>query len=71
MRVLLDEMLPIGVRDLLPGHVVETATYAGMAGIPNGELIRRAVAEGFQVIVTLDLGIPYQHDWPGTTSRSS
>ncbi len=39
MKVLLDEMLPIGVRELLPGHNVFTAAHAGLAGIPNGEMI--------------------------------
>lgn len=28
MKVLLGEMLPIGVRELLPGHDVSTAAYA-------------------------------------------
>ncbi len=62
MKVLLDEMLPIGVRDLLPELDVSTAAYAGLAGIPNGELIRRAIAAGFQVILTLDRGIPHQQN---------
>jgi hypothetical protein len=39
VKVLLDEMLPIGARELLPGHDVSTAAYAGLAGVPNGELI--------------------------------
>lgn len=59
MKVLLDEMLPIGVRELLPGHVVSTAAYAGL---PNGELIDRAVAAGFDVIMSLDRGIPHQQN---------
>lgn len=50
MKVLLDEMLPIGVRELLSRHDVSTAAYAGLAGLPNGELISRAVAAGFDVI---------------------
>ena len=62
MKVLLDEMLPIGVRELLPGHEVSTAGYAGLAGLPNGELIRRAVEASFDVIVTLDRGIPQQQN---------
>ena len=62
MKVLLDEMLPIGVRELLPGHDVSTAAYADLAGLPNGELIDRAVAAGFNVVVSLDRGIPHQQD---------
>lgn len=62
MRVLLDEMLPIGLRDLLPGHEVVTAAHAGLTGLSNGELIARAVALGFQVLVTLDVGIQHQQN---------
>ena len=62
MKVLLDEMLPIGVREFLPSHEVYSAAYAGLAGISNGEMIRRAIDAGFDVIVTLDRGIPHQQN---------
>ncbi len=62
MRVLLDEMLPIGLRALLPDHDVATAAYVGLAGVSNGEMLRRAASEGFDVIITLDRGIPHQQD---------
>jgi hypothetical protein len=62
VKVLLDEMLPIDVREFLPGHDVYTAGYAGLAGIPNGTMIRRAIDAGFAVIVSLDRGIPHQQD---------
>jgi len=62
VKVILDEMLPIGLRELLPAHDVVTAAYAGLAGIPNGELISRAIAAGFGAIVTLDLGILHQQN---------
>lgn len=62
MKVLLDEMLPVGVRELLPDHEVVTASYAQLSGIPNGEMIDGAVAAAFDVIVTLDVGIPFQQN---------
>ena len=62
MKVLLDEMLPNGVRQLLPDHQVMTAAYVGLAGVSNGEMISRAVSEGFDVIVSLDRGIPHQQN---------
>ncbi len=46
MRVLLDEMLPIGVAEILPEQDVSTAAYAELAGISNGEMIKRAIAAG-------------------------
>lgn len=61
-NVLLDEMLPIGVAQLLPGHDVQTAVYAGLAGISNGHLIAGAVEKGVDVLVTLDRGIPEQQN---------
>ena len=35
-----------------------------LAGLPNGELNGRAVAAGFDVIVSLDRGIPQQQNLP-------
>jgi hypothetical protein len=62
VKVLLDEMLPIGVRQFLPDHQVVTAAYAGLAGVSNGEMISRAIDTGFDVIVSLDRGIPHQQN---------
>jgi hypothetical protein len=62
VKVLLDEMLPIGVRDLLPEHEVVTASYAGLSGISNGAMIDGAVTADFEVIVTLDRGIPHHQN---------
>ena len=62
MRVLLDEMLPAGLADLLPDHEVATVKEAGFAGLDNGELIRRAIASGYEVLVTADRGLPAQQN---------
>ena len=62
MRVLLDELLPIGLRDLLPGHDVVTASFAGLAGVSNGGMIRGAVAGGFNAILSLGRGIANQQN---------
>ena len=62
MRVLLDEMLPAGVAGLLPEHDVTTVQQAGFKGLTNGELIRRAVESGFDVLVTSDRNLPAQQN---------
>jgi hypothetical protein len=62
VRVLLDEMLPVGVAELLPGHAVITAKAAGYAGLSNGELIRRATIAGFDVRITADRNLPAQQN---------
>lgn len=59
LRVLLDECLPHELRHHLSEFAVETATFAGFAGLSNGELLK-AASERFDVMVTIDAGLPYQ-----------
>lgn len=54
MRVLLDENLPHSLRLHLGSHEVETAAYAGFAGLSNGRLLDAAEEAGFDVLVTGD-----------------
>jgi len=54
MRILLDENLDWRLRRDLPGHETESVPLIGWAGIQNGELLRKAVEEGFEVLVTMD-----------------
>lgn len=62
MRVLLDENMPRGLRELFDGGVeVVTVGYRGWRGTKNGELLRKARAE-FEAFVTTDRGIPHQQN---------
>lgn len=61
MNVLLDENLPQDVRHLLSGHDVATVGYLGWKGVDNGELLRRAAAAGFDVVLTKDAAIENEH----------
>ena len=54
MRILLDENLDWRLRRDLPGHETESVPLIGWAGIQNGVLLRKAVEEGFEVLVTMD-----------------
>ena len=65
MRVLLDENVPHGVRLLLPQHEVFTVAYLNWAGIKNGELLRAAEENGFDVLITSNHSIPYQQNMSG------
>jgi hypothetical protein len=64
VKVVLDEMLPIGVAELISGHDVATAKAAGYTGMSNGALIRRAAGDGFDVLVTADRNLPAQQNIP-------
>ena len=52
MRVLRDEQLPRQLATELTGHEIRTVQQQGWAGLTNGELLRRAADEGFQVLIT-------------------
>ena len=62
MRLLLDENLDWRLRRLLPGHEVESVPLIGWAGIENGELLRKAVAAGFDALVTMDGNMVHQQN---------
>jgi hypothetical protein len=59
-RILLDENMPVGVRNQLPGFVVATVPEMGWAGLSNGDLLAAAEQAGFEVLVTGDKNIPHQ-----------
>lgn len=65
MRVLLDECIDERFRRALPAHDCQTARYAGLAGLENGELLRAAEAAKFDILLTVDHGIEYQQNLAG------
>ena len=62
MRILLDECIDERFRNSLPAHDCQTARYAGLAGVENGELLKAAEAAKFDVFLTVDQGIEYQQN---------
>lgn len=64
MRLLLDESLPRKLGRELSPHAVRTVAQMGWAGITNGALLRRAAAEGFDVLLTADRNLEYQQNLP-------
>ncbi|MGH7952303.1 MAG: DUF5615 family PIN-like protein [Limisphaerales bacterium] len=64
MRILLDECVPRPLRKLLVGHEVSTAQEAGLGGIENGELLRRAEGR-FELFITADKNLRYQQNLTG------
>jgi predicted nuclease of predicted toxin-antitoxin system len=60
MKILLDECLPLDFRRSFPNHDAHTAQWAGLKGKKNGELLRAAENAGYDVLLTVDQGIPHQ-----------
>ena len=60
MKILLDECLPLDFRHSFPTHDAHTAQWAGFKGKKNGELLRAAEVAGYNVLLTVDQGIPHE-----------
>jgi len=65
MRILLDEIIPRGLRRILPGHDVRTASEMGWASIANGQLLDEAEKAGFEALVTSDQNFVFQQNLAG------
>jgi predicted nuclease of predicted toxin-antitoxin system len=59
MRILLDESLPISLKQEFRGHKVTTVVAQGWSGKKNGELLKLTEAQ-FDVFITADQNLQYQ-----------
>ena len=62
MKILLDECVPVQVCNALPEHVVHSATDLSWRGLSNGELLKQAGQQGFNLVVVADKNMRYQQD---------
>jgi hypothetical protein len=64
MRILLDQGVPVPLRDFLRDHTVNTAYEMGWARLENGLLISSAEAV-FDALITTDQSLRYQQNLTG------
>ena len=65
MMILFDNGTPRTLaRFLIDQHTVTEARSRGWAELENGELLSKAEAAGFEVLVTTDKNISYQRTLP-------
>ena len=62
MRILLDENLDWRLGRYLADHQLKSVPSLGWAGIQNGELLKKAVEEGFEGLVTMDSNMVHQQN---------
>ena len=62
MQILLDESLPRQLARELRGHIVRTVRQQGWTSLKNGELLKRARTNGFDVLVTADQNLEFQQN---------
>ena len=65
MRILFDHGAPAPLRRFLKGHTSILARDMGWSTLSNGELLKRAEAEGFDVLLTTDKNLGYQQNLSG------
>jgi hypothetical protein len=65
MRVLFDQGTPVPLRRHLQPHVVDTTAEQGWSTVTNGELLKLAEQEGYEVFVTTDQNLRYQQNLTG------
>lgn|SRR5690348_6433515 len=65
MRVLFDQGTPVPILRYLSGHEVRVSADFGWERLTNGELLRAAEQEGFEVLLTTDKNIRYQQNLKG------
>lgn len=65
MRVLFDHGSPSGIAGVHSGHEVTEAIERGCDRISNGELLRAAETEGFDILLTTDKRIRHQQNLTG------
>ena len=64
MRILFDNGVPDSLRRFLTQHTVVYARQRGWERIANGDLLRAAEREGFDLLISTDAGIVYEQNLP-------
>ena len=65
MKILFDHGTPAPLQRHLQEHSVDRSAEKGWDQLENGELIRKAEEEGYEVIVTTDQSTQYQQNLTG------
>ena len=65
MRILFDQGTPAPPRRFLGGHSVDTAYERGWSDLRNGDLLREAEKDGYDLLITKDQNIRFQQNLAG------
>ena len=65
MRIVLDECVPVQIRNALPRHEVKTARQMGWGGLANGKLLDETEKAGFDLIIVADKNLRHQQNLTG------
>ena len=63
MRILLDHNVPRPLKNNLRGHETDSAAERAWQELHNGELLDRAEADGYELLITADRKMPFQQNF--------
>jgi len=67
VRILFDQGTPAPLRRWLSAHQVSTAYEQGWSTVTNGDLIRLAEQQGYELLITTDTNLRYQQNLQSRT----
>jgi len=62
MKILLDECIPVRLKQHLTGFEVRTVSEMGWSSLKNGNLMKVAIQSGFEAMLTVDKNLQYQQN---------
>ena len=62
MKILFDQGVPVPLRKSLNSHEVKTLYELNWSTLKNGDLINRAEANGYDLLITTDQNLKYQQN---------
>jgi len=62
MKILLDENIPVILKQSFKGFEISTVTERNWNGITNSDLLKLMSENSFDVLITLDKGLIYQQN---------
>ena len=62
MKILFDQGTPVPLRKFLKNHSVTTAYEEGWYNLSNGDLLKAAESQGYQILITTDQNLRYQQN---------
>ena len=65
MKILFDQGTPAPLRRYLAGHSVDTAYERGWSDLRNGDLLKEAEINGYELLITTDQNMRYQQNLVG------
>jgi predicted nuclease of predicted toxin-antitoxin system len=62
MKILFDQGTPVPLRKFLKNHSVTTTYEEGWYNLSNGDLLKAAESQGYQILITTDQNLRYQQN---------